>query len=70
MSDINATLANSVKKIERDDAEMKQMLLKLQAQFSNQFSPVVTGDQVDAMQQSLMEQTGKTCLSPLEFLSH
>ncbi|OAD72689.1 hypothetical protein PHYBLDRAFT_73094 [Phycomyces blakesleeanus NRRL 1555(-)] len=57
MSDINTTLLNSIQKIEVDLAEIKQALRKLQRQFSNQFVPAVSAEDLTTMQQSIIEQS-------------
>ncbi|OAD79077.1 hypothetical protein PHYBLDRAFT_164158 [Phycomyces blakesleeanus NRRL 1555(-)] len=57
MSDINTTLLNSIQKIEVDLAEIKQALRKLQRQFSNQFAPAVSAEDLTTMQQSIIEQS-------------
>ncbi|OAD66779.1 hypothetical protein PHYBLDRAFT_152046 [Phycomyces blakesleeanus NRRL 1555(-)] len=57
MSDINTTLLNSIQKIEVDLAEIKQALRELQRQFSNQFAPAVSVEDLTTMQQSIIEQS-------------
>ncbi|OAD67764.1 hypothetical protein PHYBLDRAFT_174085 [Phycomyces blakesleeanus NRRL 1555(-)] len=57
MSDINTTLLNSIQKIEVDLAEIKQALRELQRQFSNQFAPAVSAEDLTTMQQSIIEQS-------------
>ncbi|OAD71786.1 hypothetical protein PHYBLDRAFT_170441 [Phycomyces blakesleeanus NRRL 1555(-)] len=57
MSDINTTLLNSIQKIEVDLAEIKQALRELQRQFSNQFVPAVSAEDLTTMQQSIIEQS-------------
>ncbi|OAD80873.1 hypothetical protein PHYBLDRAFT_138426 [Phycomyces blakesleeanus NRRL 1555(-)] len=56
MSDINTTL-NSIQKIEVDLTEIKQALCELQRQFSNQFAPAVSAEDLTTMQQSIIEQS-------------
>ncbi|OAD65298.1 hypothetical protein PHYBLDRAFT_71032 [Phycomyces blakesleeanus NRRL 1555(-)] len=56
MSDINTTLINSVRKIEIDIAEIKQMVHMLQDQFSKQFAPTVSAKDISTMQQNIIEQ--------------
>ncbi|OAD66167.1 hypothetical protein PHYBLDRAFT_175461 [Phycomyces blakesleeanus NRRL 1555(-)] len=57
MSDINTTLLNSIQKIEVDLAEIKQALRELQRQFSNQFAPAFSAEDLTTMQQSIIEQS-------------
>ncbi|OAD81283.1 hypothetical protein PHYBLDRAFT_138830 [Phycomyces blakesleeanus NRRL 1555(-)] len=57
MSNINTTLLNSIQKIEIDLAEIKQALRELQKQFSNQFAPAVSAEDLTTMQQSIIEQS-------------
>ncbi|KAI9003756.1 hypothetical protein CLU79DRAFT_841400, partial [Phycomyces nitens] len=57
MSDMNTTLINSVRKVERDVAEIKQMLRTLQDQFSKQFAPMINDEELNTMQQSIVEQS-------------
>ncbi|KAL0097322.1 hypothetical protein J3Q64DRAFT_1693736 [Phycomyces blakesleeanus] len=57
MSDINITLINSVRKIEIDIAKIKQMVRMLQNQFSKQFAPAVSVEELNIMQQNIIEQT-------------
>ncbi|OAD65388.1 hypothetical protein PHYBLDRAFT_176155 [Phycomyces blakesleeanus NRRL 1555(-)] len=57
MSDINTTLLNSIQKIEVSLAEIKQALHELQRQFSNQFAPAVSVEDLTTMQQSIIEQS-------------
>ncbi|KAG2194261.1 hypothetical protein INT47_009671 [Mucor saturninus] len=57
MSDINTTLINSVKKVERDVADIKQMLHSLQDQFNNQFGSKINEEEVNVIQQGIMEQS-------------
>ncbi|KAL0075367.1 hypothetical protein J3Q64DRAFT_1701032 [Phycomyces blakesleeanus] len=57
MSDINTTLINSVRKIEIDIAEIKQMVRMLQDQFSKQFAPTVSTKDISTMQQNIIEQS-------------
>ncbi|OAD75200.1 hypothetical protein PHYBLDRAFT_72036 [Phycomyces blakesleeanus NRRL 1555(-)] len=57
MSNINTTLLNSIQKIEVDLAEIKQALRELQRQFSNQFVPAVSAEDLTTMQQSIIEQS-------------
>ncbi|KAL0082353.1 hypothetical protein F4703DRAFT_1795384 [Phycomyces blakesleeanus] len=54
---INTTLINSVRKIEIDIAEIKQMVHMLQDQFSKQFAPTVSAEDLSTMQQSIIEQS-------------
>ncbi|OAD65798.1 hypothetical protein PHYBLDRAFT_175760 [Phycomyces blakesleeanus NRRL 1555(-)] len=63
MSDINTTLLNSIQKIEVDLAEIKQTLRKLQRQFSNQFAPAVSAEDLTTMQQSIIEQSSLECIA-------
>ncbi|OAD71997.1 hypothetical protein PHYBLDRAFT_169906 [Phycomyces blakesleeanus NRRL 1555(-)] len=63
MSDINTTLLNSIQKIEVDLAEIKQALHELQRQFSNQFSPAVSAEDLTTMQQSIIEQSSLECIA-------
>ncbi|OAD76926.1 hypothetical protein PHYBLDRAFT_142433 [Phycomyces blakesleeanus NRRL 1555(-)] len=44
MFDINTTLINSVRKIEIDIAKINQMVRMLQDQFSKQFAPAVSAE--------------------------
>ncbi|OAD77051.1 hypothetical protein PHYBLDRAFT_165542 [Phycomyces blakesleeanus NRRL 1555(-)] len=57
MSDINTTLLNSIQNIEVDLAEIKQALREIQRQFSNQFAPAVSAEDLTTMQQSIIEQS-------------
>ncbi|KAL0095698.1 hypothetical protein F4703DRAFT_1789351 [Phycomyces blakesleeanus] len=57
MSDINTTLINSVRKIEIDITDIKQMVRMLQDQFSKQFAPTVSAEDLSTMQQSIIEQS-------------
>ncbi|OAD68527.1 hypothetical protein PHYBLDRAFT_63558 [Phycomyces blakesleeanus NRRL 1555(-)] len=59
MSDINTTLINSVRKIEIDIAKIKQMVHMLQDQFSKQFAPAVSAEDLSTVQQSIIKQSGK-----------
>ncbi|OAD67592.1 hypothetical protein PHYBLDRAFT_73285 [Phycomyces blakesleeanus NRRL 1555(-)] len=63
MSDINTTLLNSIQKIEVDLAEIKQALRELQRQFSNQFAPAVSAEDLTTMQQSIIEQSSLECIA-------
>ncbi|OAD67249.1 hypothetical protein PHYBLDRAFT_63756 [Phycomyces blakesleeanus NRRL 1555(-)] len=63
MSDINTTLINSVRKIEIDIAEIKQMVRILQDQFSKQFAPTVSAEDLSTMQQSIIEQSALECVA-------
>lgn len=64
MSDLNTTIINSVKKMEGEISEIKQILLKLQEKFDSQFGPAMTQDDMSAMQRSVAEQTGRTNTFP------
>ncbi|KAL0096992.1 hypothetical protein J3Q64DRAFT_1828088 [Phycomyces blakesleeanus] len=57
MSDINTTLINSVRKIEIDIAKIKQMVHMLQDQFSKQFAPAVSAEDLSTVQQSIIKQS-------------
>ncbi|KAI7865047.1 uncharacterized protein EV154DRAFT_572290 [Mucor mucedo] len=57
MSDMNIALTNSVRKIELDVTEIKQMLAALSDQFKNQFAPNITDEDVNMIQKSIVEQS-------------
>ncbi|OAD72707.1 hypothetical protein PHYBLDRAFT_146022 [Phycomyces blakesleeanus NRRL 1555(-)] len=51
------------RQIEVDLAEIKQALCKLQRQFSNQFAPAVSAEDLTTMQQSIIEQSSLECIA-------
>ncbi|KAI7870903.1 uncharacterized protein EV154DRAFT_607559 [Mucor mucedo] len=57
MSDMNILVTNSVRKIELDVTDIKQMLAALSDQFKNQFSLNITDQDVNMIQKSIVKQS-------------
>lgn len=54
-----STIKNELMIIGRDNTEIKERMMKLEAQFNQQFPPTVSNEDMDWIQQDITHQEGK-----------